>query len=160
MVMQGQLIMQMKNNCILISLKNQQHSKFSAERTQRRPCGGEVARQTSHTHTVTHTVGGQCGGPAHALPSGRAWAGSSRYIWRGFLAGRTCNPELKNRQDVQANNVGTPAEGVDQTHTQKAARKHACRGQTYEKTQREFRPILNSQMTDHHLNEGSEVDQI
>lgn len=61
----------------------------------------EVTQTNTHTPR-THTAGGRCGGPAHALLSGRAWAGSSRCIWRGFLAGCTRNPGLQNRQDAQA----------------------------------------------------------
>lgn len=62
-----------------------------------------------HTHTLTHTAGGRCGGPARALLSGRAWAGSSRCIWRGFLAGRTRSPGLWDRQPAQAGAASTGA---------------------------------------------------
>lgn len=48
----------------------------------------------THPHPHLHTAGGRMRGPAHALLSGRAWAGSSRCIWRGFLAGRTRSPGL------------------------------------------------------------------
>lgn len=55
---------------------------------------GRLLRKAVNAHTLTHTAGGRCGGPAHVLPSGQAWAGSSRCIWHGFLAGRTHNPGL------------------------------------------------------------------
>ena len=71
--------------------------------------GGAPGRWCTHTHTLTHTAGGRCGGPAHAPLSGPAWAGSSRCIWRGFLAGRTRSPGLWDRQAAQAGAASTGA---------------------------------------------------
>lgn len=80
---------------------------------------GRGPRQTvyTHTHTLTHTAGGQCGGPARAPPSGRAWAGSSRCIWRGFLAGRTRSPGLWDRQAAQAGAASAVAAARGFSHT-------------------------------------------
>lgn len=76
---------------------------------------GEASRwevvQADSMHALTHTAGVQCGGPARAPPSGQAWAGSSRCIWHGFLAGRTHSPGLQTDRPVC---VGTQAEGADE----------------------------------------------
>lgn len=77
---------------------------------------GRPLRQAASVHTLTHTAGGRCGGPAHVLPSGRAWAGSSKCRWHGFLAGHTRNPGLRNRQDIQAAHIRTQAETGDSMH--------------------------------------------
>lgn len=74
---------------------------------------GRLLRQAAYTHTLTHTAGGRCGGPAHVLPSGQAWAGSSRCIWHGFLAGRTRNPGLQ-RDRIFRRHI--PAQRTGQTH--------------------------------------------
>ena len=52
------------------------------------------ALQADSMHALTHTAGVRCGGSAHVPPSGQAWAGSSRCIWHGFLAGCTHSPGL------------------------------------------------------------------
>ena len=154
----GKIITQMKKqNCIRTSNHRQKWTalwNLSPEGHGQCSVVRRLLRQAACTHTLTHTAGGRCGGPARARPFGRAWAGSSRYIWRGFPAGCTRNPGLRNRQDVPEVQVRTQAEReqvrpISRGHPQSI---HEER-QTYEKTQRELSPILlNGQMTVYHLN--------
>ena len=116
---------------------------------------GRGPRQTvyTHTHTLTHTAGGRCGGPARAPPSGRAWAGSSRCIWRGFLAGRTRSPGLWDRQATQAGAASTVAAArVAQPHLEGQLQDTQEGTDLQENLDRPQANFPNSQVTVYHSN--------
>lgn len=76
----GTLTMQMENSHVITFYPTHESRRLQTPSLQGHmgPCGG--AAGAGGTHALTHIAGGRCRGPAHARPSGQAWAGSSRYM--------------------------------------------------------------------------------